>query len=345
MATSSRSRPSRVARTPRSLRRAVVRAAAALVALALAVWLADALSLAGLLAPATAAPVHPVSALAFAPGARVPRARHVFLIIMENRSASAILHGTDDPYLRSLARRYVTATAYDATAHPSLPNYLALFAGSTFGIRSDYAPPTLRARNLVDALAAARRSFGAYMEGLPAPGWLGALYLPGLYAGRHDPFRYFTDIRRSAARRGRIQPLSALWPALRDGRAPSLVWITPNLCHDMHSCPTLTGDAWLRLVVPRILASSAWRRGGILFIVWDEGVGTSPGGPGRGGRVALYVIAPGLRPGARLTAPSDHYGLLHTIEAALGARCVGQSCAAPTLDLRSVAEAAAAAGA
>lgn len=317
--------------------RVVARLAALAAAGALAVWLGQALAVAGWAAPLTVAPAGPVTAPAFAPGARVPRVGHVFLIVMENRSAGAILSGRGDPYVAALARRYVTARAFYATTHPSLPNYLALAAGDTFGIRSDSAAPDLRGPTVADALAAEGRSFGAYMEGLPAPGSLTASYLPGLYAGRHDPFRYFVGIRRNSARRGRIQPLSALWPALAAGRAPAFAWITPNLCHDMHSCPTLAGDAWLRLVVPRILASSAWRRGGLLFIVWDEGRGSSPDAPGHGGRVALLVVGPGLRAGGRLVAPNDDYGLLHTIEAALGAKCVGLSCRAPVLDLRSVA--------
>lgn len=317
--------------------RVVARLAALAAAGALAVWLGQALALAGWSAPLTVAPSAPVTALAFAPGARVPRVGHVFVIVMENRSADAILSGRSDPYVAALARRYVTASAFYATTHPSLPNYLALAAGDTFGIRSDSATPDLRGPTVVDALAAADRSFGAYMEGLPVRGSLTGSYLPGLYAGRHDPFRYFVGIRQSAARRERIQPLSALWPALAAGRAPAFAWITPNLCHDMHSCPTFAGDAWLRLVVPRILASSAWRRGGLLFIVWDEGSGSSPGAPGHGGRVALLVVAPGLRPGGHLVAPNDDYGLLHTIESALGAACIGLSCRAPVLDLRSVA--------
>lgn len=317
--------------------RALRRAAGLVVIAAIAVWLGWALAVAGLVAPLTVQPAGPVRAVRFAPGAAVPHVRHVFVIVMENRSATAILSGRGDPYLRALARRYVTATAFYATTHPSLPNYLALLAGHTFGIRSDAASPDLHARTLVDSLAAAGVSFGAYMEGLPQAGSLTGSFLPDLYAGKHDPFRYFVAIRRRRAWRRRIQPLAALWQPLARGTPPAFTWITPNLCHDMHTCPTLAGDAWLRIVVPRILASPAWRQGGVLFIVWDEGNGLSPGAPGHGGRVALFVVAPGLRAGAHITAPNDDYGLLRTVEDALGVRCVGRSCTTPPLDLRSVA--------
>lgn len=312
----------------------MVRLAAAVGAAALALWLGQAMAMTGFFAPLTVVPHGPESALRPRTGALVPRARHVFLIVMENRGASAIESGVGDPYLHALIRQYALATRFYAVTHPSLPNYLALLGGSTFGVDSDTAAPDIAAKNLTDVLFVRGLGFGAYMDGLPSAGFLGGSDWPGLYVARHDPFRYFTDIRRNPARRARIEPLGALWRPLQEGRLPAFVWITPNLCHDMHSCPTFAGDNWLRLVVPRILASPAWRDRGLLFITWDEGTGDSPAGPGHGGRVALLVIAPGERPGARLTAPADDYALLRTIEDALGTACVGRSCGARPLDLR-----------
>ena len=292
-------------------------------------WLGAAFAVAGLWAPATFTAAGPVAPAPWPAQSTVPRFRHVFLIVMENRPASAVYGGGG--YLAGLARRYAVETDYYAMTHPSLPNYLALLGGSTFGVRTDCASCFVHAPNLVDSLEAAHRTWGAYMEGLPAAGSMSASDWPTLYMGKHDPFRYFDDIRTRPARRRRIQPLSSLWPSLRAGRAPAFIWITPNLCHDMHSCPAFAAQNWLRLVVPRILDSSAWRRGGVLFITWDEGKGARPGAPGAGGRVALLAISAMSRPGGRLSLPANHESLLHTIEAALGVRCVGASCKAPLL--------------
>lgn len=311
------------------LRRA--RVALLLPVAALAAWAVSFFPLAAVGRPLAVDPQGPTAPAPWPRGSLVPRFRHVFVVVMENRPAAAVYGGSADPYLRALARRYSVATAYYAVAHPSLPNYLALLGGSTFGVRSDCSRCYVRAPNLVDRLEAAHRTWGAYMEGLPSPGYLGAAWWPGLYAGRHDPFRYFADIRSDPRRRRRILPLSALWPGLATGRVPDLVWITPDLCHDMHSCPTAVGDMWLRLVLPRILRSAAWRDGGVVFVTWDEGGASAPGAPGRGGRVALLAISPMSVPGGRMTRLANAYSLSHTISLALGAGCVALACRAPPL--------------
>jgi phosphatidylinositol-3-phosphatase len=52
---------------------------------------------------------------------------------------------------------------------------------------------------------------------------------------------------------------------------PNYAWITPNLCNDTHDCSISTGDNWLKTWVPQILASSAWKQNGVLFITYDDG--------------------------------------------------------------------------
>jgi hypothetical protein len=269
--------------------------------------------------------------LAPPPGPRgVPDFRHVFLLVMENLNAATAEHL---PYIRGLARRFAVATRYFAVAHPSLPNYLALTSGHTW-VRSDCWFCVVRAPNLAASLAAAGIGWGAYMQGLPRPCWLGPFWPLGLYAGKHDPFRYYEDVRDSPALCAHIRPLSTLTAALPGppGAVPRFVWITPNLCADGHSCPVALADRWLAGFVPRILASAAWREGGVLFITWDEAAqGTSgccgAGGPGGGGggRVLTLVIAPGLPPGLQVAVPYNHYSLLRTIEQAWGLPLLGAS--------------------
>jgi len=56
---------------------------------------------------------------------------------MENHSYNQIIGSSQAPYINSLAGQFGLATNYRAVAHPSLPNYLALTGGSTFGVTSD----------------------------------------------------------------------------------------------------------------------------------------------------------------------------------------------------------------
>jgi len=246
-------------------------------------------------------------------GAPLPSALHIFIIVMENKSFSEVIGNPAARYENELAASYGLATRYYAVAHPSLPNYLALLAGDTLGVRSDCVDCFQDAPNLVDELEAAGHTWRAYMEDLPAP--CSTVTSAGRYDVKHDPFLYFRDIRDRPQRCRNVVPLAAISRDLSSGDMADFVWITPNENHNTHDAPVETGDDWLRDFVPQILGSPAWMQGGLLFITWDEG--NDDGGccgQSGGGHVPLVVIAPGMRPGARTASPFDHYGLLRAIE-------------------------------
>jgi acid phosphatase len=263
----------------------------------------------------------------------VPAFRHVFIVVMENLGYQAAMHL---PHIAQLADQGAVATDYHAVAHPSLPNYLALTSGHTW-VTSDCTGCLQAVPNLAQEATAHGISWGAYMQGLPRACFLGAWWLPGLYAGKHDPFRYYMDVRTQAAQCARIQPLATLEGALPGGKVPQLVWITPNLCNDMHSCPRAIGDRWLAAFVPQILSSPAWRQGGVLFITWDEAAGsdtTACCGLARGGgHVLTLVFAPGIPAGRRVSVPYDHYSLLATVEDAFHLPLLGAAGAPGTRPL------------
>src|SRR5438874_10468467 len=116
-------------------------------------------------------PVSRVSASTASAAASVPSFDHVFVIVMENTSASSIIGNTSQaPYLNQLANQYAYSSNYFGITHPSLPNYLSLTGASTFGVTSDCAPSTcpVNAANLADRLEAAGKSWKAYMESMPS---------------------------------------------------------------------------------------------------------------------------------------------------------------------------------
>jgi hypothetical protein len=107
-----------------------------------------------------------------------------------------------------------------------------------------------------------------------------------------------------------VVPFPQLSTDLASNRVPNYVWITPNLCHDMHDCAPDVGDQWLSQLVPSILSSMAWRHGGLLAIVSDEGTDNeSPGG-----HPFAVVATPTLKPGLEIQRSLNHCGLLATIE-------------------------------
>jgi hypothetical protein len=257
------------------------------------------------------------SALPGVANGRVPNFTHVFLIVMENHEYADIIGNPSAPYVNALAQRYGLATNDFAVTHPSLPNYMALTAGDTF-FADDCVGCTTPAVNLLDRIEASGRTWTAYMEDMPAPCMTTD---SGLYVARHNPFVHYDDIVRDAARCSKgVIPSSRLSSDLRANTLASFVWITPNVCNDMHDCSIATGDAWLQSVVTQILQSPAFA-GSVLFVVWDEGTTTANGG----GHIPLIVASPMTPAGTRASQTATHYNLLRTIEDAWGLPPLGQS--------------------
>jgi phosphatidylinositol-3-phosphatase len=273
------------------------------------------------------------------PIARLPTGApaHIAVIVMENQEYGNVIGSRSAPFLNLLARHYALATGMYAITHPSLPNYLALTGGSTFGIDSDCTGCSVGATSIVDQLEAAHLSWRAYMEDLPHACFTGAsagAKAPPSgaadnpqYAKKHDPFAYYTRIVSNPRLCGDIVPLTRLSTDERQASLPRFLWITPNLCHDMHDCPVSTGDSYLAGLVPPLLRSLG--RDGLLFITWDEGATDDACCRlASGGHIVTIVAGPGARPGARLATPTDHYSALQTIEDLLGLRRLrGAACA------------------
>jgi phosphatidylinositol-3-phosphatase len=242
--------------------------------------------------------------------ASVPWLAHVALVVMENRAESQIIGSDAAPYVNSLARAGAYLDSYTAVAHPSLPNYLALAGGDTFGITSDCTSCFVNARNLSDLLADAGISGKAYMEGMPRACFPGS---QGRYAQKHNPFAYFDDVRNDPSRCRAVVPYSQLASDLASGSLPAFTWITPDLCHDMHDCDVGTGDRWLASNLPPLLGSEAFRQQpSMLVIVWDEDDGSAAN------RVPLILTGSSVQQGYVSHTPANHYSLLRTIEAAWG---------------------------
>jgi hypothetical protein len=264
----------------------------------------------------------PGPALSLGSGGALPTsaASHVVVIVMENAEYSGVIGNPHAPYVNSLARRYGLATRSFAITHPSLPNYLALTSGSTHGITSDCTDCAVSATNIVDQLQAAGISWRAYLEDVPSTCFEGAGR--GGYAKKHNPFAYYRDVALSPSRCRRLVGFGALAADLRTGSLPTYVWISPNLCDDGHDCGVAQGDRFLARTVPALLRELGPH--GMLVLSWDEGVSDAGCcGGAAGGRVATVLAGPDVRRGARLSTPVDHYGVLGSIEEALGLPALG----------------------
>ena len=173
---------------------------------------------------------------------------------------------------------------------------------------------------------------------------------PGdMYATRHNPFVYFHSIIDApAACAKNVVDFDRLPPDLRSvATTPNFSFITPNVCHDGHDAPCVDGepgglvsaDRFLTDVVPKILASPAYKADGMLVITLDEATITnsaaccntpvSPnvdkpglGGPG-GGRIGTLLISAQVKPGTSVATPYNHYALLCSLEDIFGLKHLG----------------------
>jgi hypothetical protein len=173
------------------------------------------------------------------------------------------------------------------------------------------------------------------------------------YAARHNPFVYFHSLIDSGSCERNVVPLLHLTADLALAKQTrSLSYIVPDLCNDGHDSPCVgkdvagsnagglvSADHFLKLWVPRIQASAAYKDGGLIVVTTDEAenddatacCNEQPGpnsplpgitGPG-GGRIGTLVVGRCVRPGATVATPYNHYSLLRSLEDLFGIRTGG----------------------
>ncbi len=272
------------------------------------------LGLAGCSGGGPAEPASVSSSLSAQAGARPaavpPRPDHVVVVVEENHSRSQILGGKDAPYLTSLAAQGASFSDSYAVAHPSQPNYLALFSGSLQGLTDDSCPHSFTGANLASELSAAGRDFAGYAESMPRPGYPGCGR--GDYARKHVPWANYPALPAKTVSRTFAQ-----WPSGDYARLPTVSFVVPNLQHDMHDGSVRQGDDWLRA---HLSGYAEWARThhSLLVVTWDEDEGTSTN------RIPTLVVGQDVRPGS-YPELVDHYRLLRTLEAMYALPALGES--------------------
>jgi phospholipase C len=260
-------------------------------------------------------------------------ASHVVVIVMENKEYGQVIGSRSSPYVTALARRYAAARRFYGIRHPSLPNYLALTGGSTFGVKSDCTGCQQSGQSIADQLDAAQLSWKAYMGGMPRSCFKGTS--SGRYAKKHDPFMYYRSVADNPARCANVVPEKQLASDIGAGTLPSFSFLAPDLCDDSHDCGIATGDRYLARTVPGILGALGPQ--GFLVLTWDEGSsGAGCCGVAKGGRIPTIVAGPGVKRAARPSTPYTHYSTLRTIEDAFGLPHLAGAASASTTSLAAV---------
>jgi phosphatidylinositol-3-phosphatase len=219
--------------------------------------------------------------------AGVPDFRKIVVVVEENHSISEIVGNSNAPYINALAAGGALFTSSFGVAHPSLPDYLALFSGSTQGVVDD-GYHTFSGLNLDTQLKAGGKSFRGYAE-WPAE-------------RKHDPWENFTN----AAMDGRDM---ASFPATF-ANLPDVSFVSPNDSHNMHDGTIHQADDWLWVHL-KSYADWAKANNSLLVVQWDEDDGTA------GNHVATIFYGANVKSG-RYSRHLDHYQVLATLDAAKG---------------------------
>jgi phospholipase C len=232
---------------------------------------------------------------------KIPRPDHVVVVVFENKEEGSVIGSPDAPYINSLADGGALMTQSYGVTHPSQPNYLALFSGSTQGVVDDSCPHTFKSNNQAHEMLKAGYTFVSYSEGLPSPGSLACT--SGKYARKHAPWTNFPNVPADDQ-----QPFTS-FPS-EYSQLPDVSWVIPDLCDDMHDCSIATGDTWMQNNLGGY-ASWAMTHNSLLILTFDEddSKGTN--------QIATIFYGQPVKQGT-YDEHITHYTVLRTMEAMYG---------------------------
>jgi hypothetical protein len=248
----------------------------------------------------------------------------VLTIVEENHSLKQMSSGM--PYLYGLARHYAYSNNYTAISHPSLPNYLAIAGGDTFGVKDDAKPSVhvIRGQSIFGQAMAVHKKAGTYAESMPG-NCLPTGNSPKGYAVRHNPWVYFASER--SACKAHDNSASGFARAAKTSSLPNVAMLIPNTCHDAHDCSLGTADRWLRVWLAPVLASKDFTSGKLAVVVTaDEDDHKSQN------RVLTVVLHRSLAGSHKVvTTPLTHYSLSRFYSQVIGVAPLRRAAAARNL--------------
>jgi hypothetical protein len=259
---------------------------------------------------------HPAAAKTKLAASSIPQYSHVVVVMEENHSYSDIIGDTTDaPYMNQLANSGALMTSSFGVSHPSEPNYMALFAGSTFGLSSDKCPVNEgTTANLGSELLGAGYTFAGYSEDLPSTG--STACTSGDYARKHSPWVNFSNVPAADSLPFTSFPTDY-------STLPTVSFVIPNLQDDMHDGTISQADTWLN---DNLSAYATWAQSNnsLLIVTWDEDDYTENN------------QIPTIFYGADVTTGTydeniNHYNLLATLEQMYGLNEVGSSSGATAI--------------
>jgi len=250
-------------------------------------------------------------------GSTVPAYSHIVVVVEENHNYDEIIGNTAEaPFINSLAGGGAVLSNFVATAHPSQPNYFALYAGSTFGTADDsiYSEP---GPTLATILQANGKSFTGYVD----EGGGGS-------DQNHNPWESFPE---GYSVQTDFASFTSLFPSGNYSSLPTVSFVTPSVYDDMHSGTIQAGDSWLQANLGAY-AQWALTNNSLLVVVWDENDDESSNPTEPFNQVPAILYGAGVVPGTYGTAYGD-YNILSTVLGASGLTGPNNAATAPAVQV------------
>jgi len=270
------------------------------------------------------------------PNTAIPNFDHIVIVIFENEEISTILSSPDLPALTRLVDSGSLLTQYFAVTHPSMPNYIALIGGDTYGYDHACDFCDIDVTSLPDLIERSGRTWKTYQEDMPSPCYIRA---KDGYLTKHNPFIFFTPIVKDKQRCAEgVVPLTQISDDLSNGNFPNFAFVVPNACHSGHNCDFVVVDTWMKSVIEDTLVTSLEKTGDnyLIVVLWDEGTtsGSCCGLPAEaGGHIAAVLVSPKAKAGYQDSTPYSHYSILKTISEAWGLPLLGYAADQNTLSI------------
>ncbi|SEM54326.1 alkaline phosphatase family protein [Paenibacillus sp. OV219] len=222
---------------------------------------------------------------------------HIVIVVEENHSYKQIVGSSNAPYMNALIKQGALFTSAYAITHPSQPNYLALFSGSTQGLKDDGCHKPFRTDNLGAELLKSGLTFTGFSEDMPKTGFTGCW--AGGYGRKHNPWVQFSNIPAKLNKPYKAFPKDY-------SKLPNVSFVIPNHQNDMHDGTVKEADDWLKTNI-RDYAKWAQTHQSLLIVTWDEDDFSKKN------QIPIIMVGSMIKPG-KSEQRINHYSVLRMIE-------------------------------